>query len=40
MKHTVLSRATRDIQVDIRYVPWNMETVDHADNLLKEMNVR
>ncbi|HEX8788648.1 MAG TPA: S46 family peptidase [Telluria sp.] len=30
--------ATRDIQVDIRYILWNMEKVDHADNLLKEMN--
>jgi hypothetical protein len=29
--------ATRDIQVDIRYILWNMEKVDHADNLLKEM---
>lgn len=33
-------RATRDIQVDIRYILWNMEKVDHADNLLKEMNVK
>jgi hypothetical protein len=32
-------KATRDIQVDIRYILWNMEKVDHADNLLKEMNV-
>jgi hypothetical protein len=31
--------ATRDIQVDIRYILWNMEKVDHADNLLKEMSV-
>jgi hypothetical protein len=31
--------ATRDIQVDIRYILWNMQHVDHADNLLKEMNV-
>jgi hypothetical protein len=30
--------ATRDIQVDIRYILWNMQHVDHADNLLKEMN--
>jgi hypothetical protein len=30
--------ATRDIQVDIRYILWNMEKVDHADKLLKEMN--
>jgi len=30
--------ATRDIQVDIRYILWNMEKVDHADNLLQEMH--
>ena len=30
---------TRDIQVDVRYILWNMKHVDHADNLLKEMNV-
>jgi hypothetical protein len=30
---------TRDIQVDIRYILWNMKQVDHADNLLKEMKV-
>jgi hypothetical protein len=30
---------TRDIQVDIRYILWNMKHVDKADNLLKEMNV-
>jgi hypothetical protein len=29
---------TRDIQVDVRYILWNMKHVDHADNLLKEMN--
>jgi hypothetical protein len=29
---------TRDIQVDLRYILWNMQYVDHADNLLKEMN--
>ncbi|XYJ10278.1 S46 family peptidase [Telluria sp. B2] len=29
---------TRDIQVDIRYILWNMKHVDKADNLLKEMN--
>jgi hypothetical protein len=29
---------TRDIQVDIRYILWNMQHVDKADNLLKEMN--
>lgn len=32
-------RAARDIQVDVRYILWNMEKVDHADNLLKEMGV-
>ncbi|MGO4478850.1 S46 family peptidase [Massilia sp. 2TAF26] len=32
--------ATRDIQVDIRYILWNMDKVDHADNLLKEMGVK
>ena len=31
---------TRDIQVDIRYILWNMKHVDKADNLLKEMNVQ
>jgi hypothetical protein len=30
---------TRDIQVDVRYILWNMKHVDHADNLLKEMAV-
>lgn len=30
---------TRDIQVDVRYILWNMQHVDHADNLLKEMHV-
>ena len=29
---------TRTIQVDSRYILWNMKHVDHADNLLKEMN--
>ena len=29
---------TRSIQVDLRYILWNMKHVDHADNLLKEMN--
>jgi hypothetical protein len=28
---------TRDIQVDLRYMLWNMKHVDKADNLLKEM---
>ncbi|QYF95516.1 S46 family peptidase [Massilia sp. PAMC28688] len=31
---------TRDIQVDVRYMLWNMKHVDKADNLLKEMNVQ
>jgi hypothetical protein len=31
---------TRDIQVDVRYILWNMKHVDHADNLLKEMSVQ
>jgi hypothetical protein len=30
---------TRDIQVDVRYILWNMKHVDHADNLLREMKV-
>ena len=30
---------TRDIQVDVRYILWNMKHVDKAENLLKEMNV-
>ena len=30
---------TRDIQVDVRYMLWNMKHVNKADNLLKEMNV-
>ncbi|MES2296835.1 MAG: S46 family peptidase [Pseudomonadota bacterium] len=29
---------TRDIQVDLRYILWNMKHVDKADNLLKEMH--
>ncbi|GGY11325.1 S46 family peptidase [Massilia dura] len=29
---------TRDIQVDLRYMLWNMKHVDKADNLLKEMD--
>ena len=28
---------TRSIQVDLRYMLWNMKHIDHADNLLKEM---
>ncbi|MES3022610.1 MAG: S46 family peptidase [Pseudomonadota bacterium] len=31
---------TRDIQVDVRYMLWNMKHVDKADNLLKEMGVQ
>jgi hypothetical protein len=30
---------TRDIQVDVRYILWNMKHVDKANNLLKEMGV-
>ncbi|HTD02588.1 S46 family peptidase [Undibacterium sp.] len=30
---------TRSIQLDLRYMLWEMKYVDHADNLLKEMNV-
>ncbi|MEZ4373516.1 MAG: S46 family peptidase [Polyangiaceae bacterium] len=30
---------TRSIHVDIRYVLWLMDAVDHADDLLKEMGV-
>ncbi|GGC89190.1 S46 family peptidase [Undibacterium terreum] len=29
---------TRSIQLDLRYMLWEMKHVDHADNLLKEMN--
>ncbi len=28
---------TRSIQVDLRYMLWNMKHIDKADNLLKEM---
>ena len=31
---------TRSIQVDVRYILWNMKHIDHADNLLKEMSVQ
>ncbi|MES2742712.1 MAG: S46 family peptidase [Pseudomonadota bacterium] len=30
---------TRSIQVDVRYILWNLKHIDHADNLLKEMGV-
>ncbi|MFZ6843555.1 S46 family peptidase [Undibacterium sp. RuTC16W] len=30
---------TRDIQVDLRYILWEMTNVDKANNLLKEMHV-
>jgi hypothetical protein len=30
---------TRAIHVDIRYVLWIMQDVDHADNLLQELGV-
>lgn len=32
------SANTRSIQVDLRYMLWQMQYVDKADNLLKEMN--
>lgn len=31
---------SRSIQVDLRYILWEMANVDHADNLLKELNVK
>lgn len=31
---------TRAIHVDIRYMLWVMQEVDHADNLLKEMTIK
>ncbi len=31
------SNNTRSIQVDLRYMLWQMQYVDKADNLLKEM---
>jgi len=31
---------TRSIHVDLRYVLWLMDHVDHADNLLREMKVK
>ncbi len=34
------SAITRAIHVDIRYMLWVMQEVDHADNLLKEMRIR
>jgi hypothetical protein len=34
------SAITRAIHVDIRYMLWVMQEVDHADNLLKEMTVK
>jgi hypothetical protein len=32
-------KLTRSIQVDVRYMLWIMDKIDHADNLLREMNV-
>ena len=34
------SAITRAIHVDIRYMLWVMQEVDHADNLLKEMTIK
>lgn len=31
---------SRSIQVDIRYILWEMSNVDHADNVLKELHVK
>ena len=31
---------TRSIQVDVRYMLWVMDHIDHADNLLREMGVK
>jgi hypothetical protein len=31
---------SRSIQVDLRYILWEMSNVDHADNLLKELKVK
>ncbi|MEO7916643.1 MAG: S46 family peptidase, partial [Dokdonella sp.] len=31
---------TRSIQVDVRYMLWIMDRIDHADNLLTEMGVK
>ncbi len=31
---------SRSIQVDVRYILWEMTNVDHADNLLKELKVK
>ena len=34
-----MPKITRSIHADMRYVLWFMKNVDHADNLLEEMNV-
>jgi hypothetical protein len=31
---------SRSIQVDLRYILWEMTNVDHADNLLKELKIK
>jgi hypothetical protein len=31
---------TRAIHVDIRYMLWVMQELDHADNVLKEMHIK
>jgi hypothetical protein len=33
-------KTTRSIQVDVRYMLWVMEKLDHADRLLEEMQVK
>ncbi|MCF7955905.1 MAG: S46 family peptidase [Phycisphaerae bacterium] len=35
-----MPKITRSIHADIRYILWFMKNVDHADNLLNEMNVK
>jgi hypothetical protein len=34
-----LPEVTRSIHVDVRYMLWIMDRIDHADNLLREMGI-
>jgi hypothetical protein len=34
-----LPEVTRSIHVDVRYMLWVMDRIDHADNLLREMEI-
>jgi hypothetical protein len=34
-----LPEVTRSIHVDVRYMLWVMDRIDHADNLLREMGI-